>query len=35
VSVTLSVEVDHMDARVRRVFGRDPDGNVVNVLSQR
>ena len=31
----VSFEVDDVDARVRRFFGRDPDGNVVNVLSQR
>lgn len=31
----VSVEVDDVDARVRRFSGRDPDGNVVNVLSQR
>ena len=27
--------LDVMDARVPRFFGRDPDRNVVNVLSQR
>ncbi len=31
----VSVEVDGVDARVRWFFGRDPDGNVVNVLSRR
>lgn len=31
----VSVQVDDVDARVRCFFGRDPDGNVVKVLSQR
>ncbi|MFF8913092.1 hypothetical protein ACF08M_07160 [Streptomyces sp. NPDC015032] len=30
----VSVEADDVEARVRCFFGRDPDGNVVKVLSQ-
>jgi hypothetical protein len=31
----VSVEVDEVDACVRRFFGRDPGRNVVNVVSRR
>lgn len=35
VPPAVPVEVDDVDARVRRFLGPDPDGDVVNVLSQR